>query len=319
MPRHPEVGFLSKLRRLDWLGILLTAVMYVCFVVALGFGGTIWNWNDARFIALMVISGIAVIAFAITQHLTVFTNKLDRLFPCEFLGNPQLVLLYIAMSCGGAALFVATYYIPLYFLFVHGESGTEAAVRLLPFMAFYVFAILLCGYAMPVVGHAWAWYLFSGLLLTAGGSAMYTINSHTPLSHTYGFFVLLGLGLTISQAGYALAPHLVKADRVPEVIQFLNISQGQSQMLGLVVASAIFQNEALRGLRTALAGRGYTGAEIQGAVAGSQSELIREAGPELRELVLNVIVGTIQKEYILIMTAGALLTVCALLLPKKRF
>lgn len=319
MPRQEDVPVLSKLKKLDWLGMLLTAVMYVCCVVALSFGGAIWDWTDSRFIVLIVIAATAIIAFALTQYFAIFTNKIDQLFPCEFLGNPQLVLLYLAMACGGAGLFVTTYYIPFYFLFVHGETGTEAAVRLLPFMAFYVAAILFCGYAMPVVGYHWAWYFVSGLLLTGGGAAMYTVDVHTPVSYVYGFSVLLGFGLTVSQAGYALATHIVKADRVPEVIQFLNISQGQSQMLGLVLASAIFQNEAFKGLKTSLSGQGFTESEIQTALAGSQSELLHEASQELRDQVLSVIVGTIQKEYILVMTAGVMLTLCGLFLTKKRF
>lgn len=319
LPQKTELPLVQKLKNLDWLGMFLTAAMYVFFVVALTFGGSIWTWDDARFIVLMVLAGVSVIAFAVTQHYAVFTNKTDRLFPCDLLRNKQLVLLYLAMAAGGAALFVSVYYIPLYFLFVHGESGTQAAIRLLPFVSFYVTAILVCGYAMPAVGYHWVWYLVSGVLLTGGGAGMYMIDADTPVSHTYGFSVLLGFGLTVSQAGYALAPHLVKADRVPEVIQFLNISQGQSQMFGLAIASAIFQNEAFKRINEVLEGQGYPESEIRAAVAGSQSELLQNAGDELRQRMLGAIVDTIQLEYILIIVSGALLTVCALFLTKKRF
>jgi hypothetical protein len=74
------------------------------------------------------------------------------------------------MACGGAALFVSVYYIPLYFLFVHGDSGTQAAVRLLPFICFYVATILICGAAMGRTDHHWIWYLINGVFMTCGGA-----------------------------------------------------------------------------------------------------------------------------------------------------
>lgn len=319
LPRQPEASPLQKLKSFDWLGITLSVGMYVSFVLAFSFGGAIWDWSDGRFIALVVLFVVFLASFAVTQYFAVFTNKKNRLFPCEFIGDLQLVLFYISISAGGAALFVATYYIPLHYLFVKGETGTEAAVRLLPFIFLYITAIMVCGYGLPRVGYHWAWFLVSGLFLTAGGAGMYTIEADTPTSHTYGFSVLLGIGLTVTQAPYALAPHMVKPDRISEVIQFLNNAQGQSQMLGLLIASAVFQSEALEGMKKALSGEGYSEEEIQGAIAGSHSEILQEMEPEMRARALDVIVHTIQHEWVMVITAGAVLTICALFVTKKRF
>ncbi|KAK7403166.1 hypothetical protein QQX98_011070 [Neonectria punicea] len=319
LPRQPNSSFIEKVKKLDWLGIVLTAALYACFVCAFTFGGPEWAWSDARFIVLVVLFILFLAAFVVTQHYAVFTTKADRLFPCEFVGDLQLVVLYIAMACGGAALFVAVYYIPLYFLFVHGDTGTEAAVRLLPFICFYVTAILGCGYAMPRTGYHMVYYLVSGILLTAGGAAMYTIEADSPASYTYGFSALIGFGLTVSQAGYAVAGRLVGPDRMADVIQFLNISQGQSQMLGLAIASAVFQSKAFDGMKEALDGQGFSTEEIRAAIAGSQSKVLESIGPELRERCLDVLVETIADIWIMVIAAGALLTICACFLSRKRF
>ncbi|UPK96344.1 hypothetical protein LCI18_007279 [Fusarium solani-melongenae] len=319
LPQQPDTSFVDKLKRLDWLGITLNTGIYVCFVLAFTFGGPEWAWDDGRFITCVVLFVVFVAAFAITQYYTVFTNKIDRLFPCDFLANPQMIILYIAIACGGAGLFVAVYYIPLYFLFVHGDSGTEAAVRLLPFIFFYISAILFCGYAMPRTGYHMVWYLISGLLLTAGGAAMYTIKADSPASYTYGFSALLGFGLTTSQAGYAVAARIVKPDRLAESIQFLNISQGKSQMLGLAIASSIFQSRAFDGMNKVLQGQGFSTEEIRAAIAGSQSKILATINPELRRRCLDVLVKTISEIWVMVIAAGALLTVSSLFLTKKRF
>ncbi|KAK7737327.1 hypothetical protein SLS53_006630 [Cytospora paraplurivora] len=255
LSRRPESSFFQHLLALDWLGSMLTVGLYVSFTIAFTFGGVLWDWSDGRTIALIVVFGVLTVAFCLTQHLSFLTNEMDRLFPCDLLADPQLVLLYIIMACGGATLFVSLYYIPLYFLFVYGDSGTEAAVRLLPYICFYVATILLCGAFMGRTGWHNIWFLFSGLCLTAGGATMNTIKIDTPVANLYGYIVLLGLGMATSQAGYAVGTHLVPKERAAELLQFLNISQGQSQLIGLVIASAVFQTQAFDGLKAILGGR----------------------------------------------------------------
>ncbi|KAF2836213.1 MFS general substrate transporter [Patellaria atrata CBS 101060] len=319
LPRHPGTTFTQKLKGLDWLGTVLTGGLYVSFTLAFTFGGAIWDWDDARVIALIVLFIIFTIVFAVTQYYSVFTNKMDRLFPCEFLRDPQLILLYVCMACGGAALFVSIYYIPLYFLFVHGDSGTEAAVRLLPFICFYVATILACGAFMGRVGYHWLWYLISGLFMTAGGTTMYTVNADTAAANIYGYTTLVGLGMATTQAGYAVGPLLVRPERVAELIQFLNISQGSSQLIGLAIAGSMFQSITFAGLQDVLRGTGYPDSEIRAAIAGARSDILQNANPELRARCIDVIVRSIRNAWVLVITAGALWTVCSCFLTKRRF
>lgn len=309
---------MKKVKTLDWLGMALTAVLYVSFTIAFSFGGVLWNWSDGGTIALICVFGVSTIAFAATQGFMVLTNPRDRLFPCEFLKDPQLVLLYVIMACGGASLFVSVYYIPLYFLFVYGESGVGAAVRLLPFVILYVFTILFCGAAMGRIGYHWLWFLSSGVCLTVGGSLMYTVRVSSPLGLITGASVVLGLGMMTSQAGYAVGNLLVVPSRRSELIQFLNISQGQSQLIGLVIASAVFQTRTFAGLKELL-GADHTDEEIRGAIAGARSEVLQNAPTEVREESLEVIVSSIGEAWILVIAAGALYTICSLALTKSRF
>ena len=319
LPRQPGKTFTQKLKGLDWLGIILTAGLYVSFTLAFTFGGAIWAWNDGRVIALIVVFGVLTITFGVTQHFSVLTNKADRLFPCEFVRDPQLVLLYVCMACGGAALFVCIYYIPFYFLFVHGDSGTKAAVRLLPFICFYVATILVCGAAMGRTGYHMVWYLISGMFLTAGGATMYTIRMNTAPANIYGYAILLGLGMTTTQAGYAVGPPLVKPDRVAELIQFLNISQGQTQFLGLAIASAIFQSLTYPRLKKILDGTGYSDSDIQAAIAGAKSTVLGTAPPKLRAQCIDVIVQSIRDVWVMVIAAGALYILCSCFLTRRRF
>ncbi|CAH0020373.1 unnamed protein product [Clonostachys rhizophaga] len=318
VPRQVDRTFNQKIFSLDWAGTVLSAAMYTCFVLAFAFGGVAWAWNDPRVISLITLSALFLVAFGTSQRLALFTNLADRLFPCDFLGDLQLVLLYVCMACGGAALFVSIYYIPLYYLFVHGDTGLEAAIRLLPFICVYVAAVLMAGYAIPKTGYHMIWYLVSGIFLTAGGAAMLTVSPKTPDAHVYAFSVLIALGLTVCQASYSIAAQLVKPGREPESIQFLNISQGQSQLLGLAIASSVFQSIAFNGMKTVLDGMGFSDAEIQTAIAGAKSALLERVDDEVRQRCTEVIVQAVRYEWVLVIVAGILQTICSCFLTRKR-
>ena len=323
VPRQEHISLVTKLRKLDGLGIVLSAGMYVSFALALSYAGTVWAWNSARVIVLLALSGFLLMLFCVTQYWATFTSTAFRLFPLQFLVSRDMVALFVLIACGGAALFVSIYYIPLFFLFVHGDNATQAAVRLLPFVAFYAAGVLACGRLVPMTrpSYFWIWFFITGLFLTAGGAAIFTVSAGpTDASKVYGFSLLLGIGLSTSQASYYVATHrLLDAEKVPDVIQFLNASQGTSQFLGLLIASAIFQSRAYSGIRDVLEGRGsFTESQIRGAIAGAHSELFQELSTELRESCLAAIVWAIQREWILVFTAGALMTVTSLFLIHRK-
>lgn len=248
-PRRPGTTFTQRLQSVDWLGTLLNMGMYVSFVLFCTFGGTIWAWSDGRTIACIVVFAILVVAFAVTQIFCVLTTTENRLFPCEMVLNRTLVLLYITMACAGASIFVTIYYVPLYFQFVQGETGTQAAVRLLPFVSFSGASLNFCGYFMPRTGYIIIWYIASGVFLVVGAALMHVVDLSTPVGNIYGYSILIALGTTTSQAGYAVAPTLVPLNRIHEAIQLMNAAQGQSLLLGLTIASAIFQNRVFSGLQ----------------------------------------------------------------------
>ncbi|KAI2730807.1 hypothetical protein CBS147332_2659 [Penicillium roqueforti] len=321
LPRPAGEGrsFIKKLVELDWVGTVLSAGMHISIILFIVFGGVEWSWTDGRNIALYVVSAVCTIAFVLSQYYCVGTDKQNRLFPCEFLRNPTMLLLYVIMACGGASLFVAVYYIPLYFQFIQGDSGIMSAVRLLPFVCFYVATILLCGWVMPKTGFFILWYLVSGIFILIGAVLMYTVKLGTSPSSIYGYSILMGLGMTTTQAAYAVGPTIVSPDRVAECLQFMNIGQGQSQLLGLAIASAIFQSKTLTGLTTLLGNKGYSHADIQGAVAGAQSTLMERLPQALKTEALEVIVNSISDVYVMAISAGALYVVASCLLPRRRF
>lgn len=166
---QPGVPLLTKLRQMDWLGVILNAGIYVGWVVVLQFGGSTWAWSDGRTIATFVVTGVLIVLFGFTQYYSVFTTPERRLFPIEFLKRRTVLLMYLLMSCVMAGIFITIFYVPFYFEFAHGDSGVDSAVRLLPFVFLLVIFNLVNSWGMARFGYYMPWYLFAGLTVTAGG------------------------------------------------------------------------------------------------------------------------------------------------------
>jgi hypothetical protein len=208
--------------------------------------------------------------------------------------------------------------VPLYFQFVNGDDGTQSAIRLLPFVCVYVAVVTACGRFMGRTGWYIYWYIASGVFLVLGSALMYTVKSSTPKANIYGYCVLLAIGTLTSQAGYAVGPTLVQPNRIHEVLQFMNVSQGQSLLLGLAIASAIFQNRTFDKLHDLFSPMGYSDGEIRGAIAGARSTILTGATPEIRERALDIIVRAIDDVYIMVIAAGTVYVICSCFLPHKR-
>ena len=116
--------------------------------------------------------------------------------------------------------------------------------------------------------------------------------------------------MATAQAGYAAARLLAKPDRVSKATQFLNISQGQNELIDLNVASTIFQGLTYSGLKRVLARRDYSVNEIQAKIAGAMSAVLETVSPGLRGQYIDVIVQAIDSVWLLAIFAGVIYTLC---------
>ncbi|KAE9375951.1 MFS general substrate transporter [Stipitochalara longipes BDJ] len=314
MPGHST---LKKLLMLDSMGIALNASLYVTWVMALTFGGSTWAWSDRRTIGLLVAFGIQLILFVISQTYSLFTTVERRLFPVDFLGRYDMVLLYVCTACAGSCVFISIYYIPLYFQFARADSATTAAVKLLPFILVNVFFVMSNGVGMPKWGYYMPWYVVCGTFTLTGGALMYTVDSKANISSIYGYTTLIAIGCGCAQqAAYSIAPAKVEPHRVPDAIGFINVAQNGAVVVALTISGTVFQDLAIRNLK-AIFGNILSEAEIQAAIAGTQSSVLENLSPELRAQAVEAIVSAIDNVYILVITAGALCLICSIFLKRE--
>jgi MFS family permease len=319
---HPTQGVSvwARIARLDFVGFLLGAGTWVTFLLAISMAGGQWRWDDGRTIATFVVFGVTLVTYVVQQALAFFTTKTHRAFPIHLLRERTQVLLYIQTSAGITTLYIAMYYIPIYFQFTNGDSALKAAVRLLPFVIVAISVNLASGYFLNAIKVYMLIYVIGGIFLTVGGALLTThLNPSSSTGTLYGLCVVTGIGSGLAMlTGYSIASLTTKAENAVAALSLQNVSQLGGQVIALAVAGQVFHSAAIRNLRSVLSGQNFSEQDIESAVAGLQSKVLEQVHGPLREEVILALVNALQKVFVLIPVAGGVMLLTALCMKREK-
>lgn len=244
-------------------------------------------------------------------------TKERRVFPVEMLFMRTTVLLFILIATSAALAFVTLYYIPLYFQFTRGDTALQSAVRLLPVIFTLVFGSVAGGILITKLGWYSPFFILGTGLGLIGSALLHTSTATTSTSAIYGYTALIGLGSGMySQAGYAVAQAKVPKNHVGQAIGFLTTGQLTGAVISLTVGGTVLIDNATSGLQALLPDTPID--TIKNAIGGTAGTFFATLEPSVREAALDVIVNSIDKVYILVITAGAVGFVAAMLLKHER-
>ncbi|TPX13643.1 uncharacterized protein E0L32_005846 [Thyridium curvatum] len=314
----PRAGtsVINLIREFDGVGTICSTGAIMTIVMAINFGGAMYPWNSGQTIALFVVSGALFLVFGIQQDYAILTSKSNRIFPSHFLRNPNAVLLYICASAVNAAGFIPIYYIPLYFQFTKGDSAIDSAIRLLPLIFVLSAAILANGHFMSRFSHFQPWYVGGSILALIGGVLLAHIGNDTPIASIYGFEILVGLGTgAFIQAGYAVIQAVTAPADLAYAISYMMLAQLGGIAFGLSVAGSLFINTATAGLAVALPSISAT--ELQLLLSGTSSAYYHSLSEELRVQVVGIIVGAMNRVFILVYVSAAVALVASVLFSQR--
>jgi MFS family permease len=313
------VSIADRVKKIDFVGLVLGAGIWVSFTMAFTMAGGQWPWNDGRTIGTIVAFIVILVAFALQQIFSIFTTKENRSFAVHLLQSRTQVLLYIGTAANITSLFVIVYFIPIYFQFVHNDSALQAAVRLLPFVVVTVTCNLSAGHLLSKIKYYIIIYVVSGVFMTIGAALLTAyLTPTTPKSYIYGFSVIaaVGTGLTL-QIGYAVAT-LKAPNHMGDAIALQNVAQIGTSVIALVIAGQVFQSATMRSLTKVFAGTSYTQADIQSIVTGAQSKVFEDLSGPLKEAAVVAITQAMQKAFLLVCVGGGVLTVSGLFMKREK-
>ena len=310
----------ERLASLDFVGYVLGAGTWVGFLLAISMAGGQWEWNDVRTIATFVAFGVTLAAYVVQQTFAFLTTTTDRAFPVHLLRERTQLLLYIATSAGITPLYVAMYFIPIYLQFTNGDSALKAAVRLLPFVIVAISVNLASGYFLSTIKVYMLIYVIGGVFLTVGGALLtkYLDPSTSPAT-IYGLSIITAFGTGLAMlTGYSIASLTTAPENAGAALSMQNVSQLGGQTIALAVAGQIYHSVAVANLRSVLSIQDFSDEDIESAVAGVQSKVLEQVHGTLRREVIQAVVSAMQKVFVLIPVAGAVMLLTALCMKREK-
>lgn len=115
--RPIDSSFRSKLRRLDWIGMLLFTIGSTTFALPLSWAGAMYPWSSWKTILPLIIGAVFLLVFAIYE-----SKPADPVFPYRIFNNRTAVVTLIGAAAHGAVLYSILLYTPLFFQAVMLET-----------------------------------------------------------------------------------------------------------------------------------------------------------------------------------------------------
>jgi MFS family permease len=153
----------EKLKQFDLLGMAAFIPFIVCLLLALQWGGSAFPWSDGRIIALLVLAGVLLIAFAVIE-----IRQGDKATVPPSVARNRTVwssALYMFLLFGSYIAII--YYLPIWLQAILALSPVQSGIDLLPLiLPTVVFAIIAGGLVAWTGYYTWTCIL-SSILATA--------------------------------------------------------------------------------------------------------------------------------------------------------
>lgn len=237
--RPIDSSFRSKLRRLDWIGMLLFTIGSTTFALPLSWAGAMYPWSSWKTILPLIIGAVFLLVFAIYE-----SKPADPVFPYRIFNNRTAVVTLIGAAAHGAVLYSILLYTPLFFQAVMLETSFKSAVSVLPsstcIVAFSIFGVisveLLRQYRWGVIAN--------GLLMTLGVGlwALWRNNSSRALLYGLQVIAAIGVGTLFTLLNIPMTASVQQADDMGVAAGILVSFRLFGALIGLAICSSVFNN-----------------------------------------------------------------------------
>ncbi|KAH8667032.1 major facilitator superfamily domain-containing protein [Xylariales sp. PMI_506] len=247
-PMLNSLTLTEKLKKIDFIGLLIFIPTVTCLLLALQWGGSTYSWNNARIIVLFVLFGILAIAFVAFEY----WKGAEATLPIHIVTRRSVAAATWNAFCNGASFFLLVYYIPFWQQVVRNASAASSGISLLPFILAVVIMANLVGFLVTKFGYYGPFMLLASIFTPIGEGLMTTWTINTSFSHWVGYQALTGLGIGMGQQQpqVAIQTVLPKAD-IPSGASIVILVQTLSGAIFIAIGQAVLQNKLIQNLEAA--------------------------------------------------------------------
>ncbi|KAJ5320687.1 hypothetical protein N7508_000970 [Penicillium antarcticum] len=277
MKMKPRLDTLGQLKRMDPLGILAFIPAIVSILLGLQWGGTKYDWHNARIIALFVLFGVFGSLWCFIQ----VWKQDEATVPPRLLKNRNVLGAVIHATFLGGSFFVFGYYLPIWFQAIKEDSASESGINNLPMVVAMIVCSALGGLLVNIVGYYTPLMFVGSVFLTIGSGLCTTFGIHTGHAKWIGYQVIIGVGagLGFQQCINALQT-VLSLDDIPIGIAIITFAQSLSGAIFISIAQTVFENRLMASI-SIYAPKLNPSAVIEGGAANLSQRLSKEALPSV--------------------------------------
>ncbi|KAF2118570.1 major facilitator superfamily domain-containing protein [Lophiotrema nucula] len=240
-------SFMAKLRRVDWIGMVLFLGSTTGFLIPLTWGGVQYDWDSWRTLVPLLVSAAGLVAFILHQEFV----APEPLIRTSVFKNTTAAVTYVETVIHGILLWSILYYLPLYYEAVKGFGPILAGVALFPQTFTVAPAAGITG-ALIAKSGKYREALWIGWFLTTFGTGL-LIYLKTDTSTPAWIFLNLvggvGTGMLFPAMAIATQASATSKDQAyaTNIFSFL---RAFGQTIGVAIGGVIFQNQMKRKMLT---------------------------------------------------------------------
>jgi hypothetical protein len=236
----PKTPFVAGMRAVDWLGSLTLMGGSLMFLLGLELGGTVYPWNSATFICLIVFGILTVGGFVfVERHMARYP-----IVPVHLYASVSNFAILVVNLLHGIVLTENTYFLPLYCQSVLGAEPLLSGILLLPFAVSMSVATVGTGMYLKRTGRYLDCIRLGLVLLTLGVGLFYDLPSSTswPRLILYQIISGFGVGLNFQPPLIALQSNVPAQDNAAATASF-GLVRNIASAIGVVIGSVTFSNK----------------------------------------------------------------------------
>ncbi|KAJ2349072.1 hypothetical protein GGF43_004466 [Coemansia sp. RSA 2618] len=211
LPRQKQnaVSVWTKLKRIDYVGIVLLVGGLVAFLMGLTLPGSNKRWQSPEVITCLALGSAVLVAFFIVE----WRFARDPVVPLRLFRVRNVASMMAASFFMGACLFTPVYYVPMFYNVVVNTTSTMAGLYMLPFVGGIMFTSIGSGFIVMRYGRYRPLMWGGSALCTIGLGLLSLLHRESSLAVRICFLLIAGLGvgsfiqLSLIAGQAAVEPH----------------------------------------------------------------------------------------------------------------
>ncbi|CAI6088454.1 unnamed protein product [Clonostachys chloroleuca] len=268
------------IQSLDLPGLIILTPAMVCLLLALQWGGVALPWSNGRVIALLVVFGVLMTVFIAAE---VYQGG-NAMLPNRIMHQFHVLSAVWFCICSNGTTAVLSYYLPIWFQGVKGDSPIQSGIHTLPLVITTGAASILGGGLMAAFGRVGLWTVIGSVSAVVGAGLFTSLGPNTSLAKLAGYQILSAVGSAAGRLCPSVALQNILDDNdISYGFTLLTFFASMAGATSVSTGQALFTNSLAKELREL----GIPEPDIDAALGGGVNTVAAGLPTEFQAAVLT--------------------------------